>query len=65
MEDPLVRAAVQALDAEAAAAMRASMVEGRLTKGDVLFSEGETGGHVFLIEGKIKLGHTSSDGRDP
>jgi CRP/FNR family transcriptional regulator, cyclic AMP receptor protein len=54
-----------ALDDDAAAAMRASMVEVRLTKGDVLFTEGETGDKLFLIEsGKIKLGHTASDGRE-
>ena len=54
-----------ALDDDAAAAMRASMVEVRLTKGDVLFTEGETGDKLYLIEsGKIKLGHTASDGRE-
>ena len=54
-----------ALDAEAAAALRASMVEVRLAKGDVLFEEGEPGDRLYLvIDGKIKLGHTSSDGRE-
>jgi CRP-like cAMP-binding protein len=54
-----------ALDDDAAAALRASMVELRLAKGDVLFTEGEPGEKLFLIEsGKIKLGHTAPDGRE-
>jgi CRP-like cAMP-binding protein len=54
-----------ALDDDAAAALRASMVEQRLAKGEVLFSEGEPGERLFLIEsGKIKLGHTAPDGRE-
>ncbi len=54
-----------ALDDDAAAAMRASMIEQRLTKGDVLFSEGDIGDKLFLIDaGKIKLGHTAPDGRE-
>ena len=54
-----------ALDDDAAAALRASMVEVRLAKGDVLFSEGEPGEKLFLVEtGKIKLGHTAADGRE-
>ncbi len=54
-----------ALDDDAAAAMRASMVEQRLMKGDVLFSEGDIGDKLFLIDaGKIKLGHTAPDGRE-
>jgi len=54
-----------ALDDDAAAAMRASMIELRLNKGDVLFTEGEIGDKLFLIEaGKIKLGHTAPDGRE-
>ena len=54
-----------ALDDDAALAMRASMVEMRLTKGDVLFTEGEIGDKLYLIEsGKIKLGHTAQDGRE-
>jgi CRP-like cAMP-binding protein len=54
-----------ALDDDAAAALRASMVELRLAKGDVLFAEGEPGEKLFLIEtGKIKLRHTAPDGRE-
>lgn len=54
-----------ALDDDAAAALRASMIEMRLSKGDVLFTEGDIGDKLFLIDaGKIKLGHTSADGRE-
>ena len=53
------------LDDEAAAALRASMMEVRLGRGEVLFREGDTGDRVFVvIEGKVKLGRTSSDGRE-
>ena len=54
-----------ALDAEAAAALRASMVEQRIAKGDALFVEGEPGDRMYvIIDGKIKLGHASTDGRE-
>ena len=54
-----------ALDDDAANALRSSMVDQRLTKGDILFSEGEPGEKLYLIEsGKIKLSHTASDGRE-
>ena len=54
-----------ALDDDAANALRSSMVDQRLTKGDILFSEVEPGEKLYLIEsGKIKLSHTASDGRE-
>ena len=54
-----------ALDDEAAAALQASTVEVRLSKGQDLFLEGEPGDRMFVItEGKVKLGHTASDGRE-
>jgi CRP/FNR family transcriptional regulator, cyclic AMP receptor protein len=54
-----------ALDDDAAAALRASMVELRLAKGEVLFHEGDPGEKLYLIEsGKIKLGQTAADGRE-
>jgi CRP/FNR family cyclic AMP-dependent transcriptional regulator len=54
-----------ALDEEAAQALRASMTTVTMDKGDVLFHEGEPGDRLFVIvEGKIKLGATSSDGRE-
>jgi CRP/FNR family cyclic AMP-dependent transcriptional regulator len=54
-----------ALDAEAAAALRHSMIEVDLPKGEVLFTEGEPGDRLYVIaDGKIKLGATSADGRE-
>ncbi len=54
-----------ALDGEAAAALRASMVPVEVARGNVLFSEGDPGDRLYVInEGKIKLGATSSDGRE-
>jgi len=54
-----------ALDPEAAAALQASMDSLSLGKGHVLFNEGERGDRLYVItEGKMKLGHTSSDGRE-
>lgn len=66
MQDHLRTAALfSALDDDAARALRASMVEQRLSRGEVLFSEGEPGEKLYVIEsGKIKLGHTASDGRE-
>jgi CRP/FNR family transcriptional regulator len=54
-----------ALDPEAAAALRSSMDTVNLNKGQVLFNEGERGERLYIItDGKMKLGHTSSDGRE-
>ena len=54
-----------ALDTEAAAALRASLKERSIAKGETLFLEGEPGDTMFLvIEGKLKLGQTSKDGRE-
>lgn len=54
-----------ALDADAAAALRSSMDEVTLEKGDVIFAEGEPGDRLYVvIDGKVKLGHTSGDGRE-
>lgn len=66
MEDVLSRAPMfAALDPEAAAALQASMESLSLGKGHVLFNEGERGDRLYVItEGKMKLGHTSSDGRE-
>ena len=53
------------LDDEAAAALRASMVEIRLGRGEILFREGDDGDSIYVvIEGKIKLGRTAADGRE-
>jgi CRP-like cAMP-binding protein len=54
-----------ALDDEASVALRASMVEVDLARGQVVFSEGDDGDRLYVIaEGKIKLGTTSIDGRE-
>ncbi len=65
-EDPLAGVPLfAALEAEAAAALRASMTPVVIERGRVLFAEGEPGDRLYLVtEGKIKLGTTSSDGRE-
>jgi CRP/FNR family transcriptional regulator, cyclic AMP receptor protein len=53
------------LDDEAASALRASMVEVKLARGEVLFREGDDGDRVYVVvDGKIKLGRTAPDGRE-
>jgi CRP-like cAMP-binding protein len=63
---PLARAPLfAALDEEAAEALRSSMVRVALARGEVLFDEGEPGDRLYVIvDGKIKLGATSNDGRE-
>jgi len=54
-----------ALDEQSALALRDSMKQLNLKKGDVLFQEDDLGDQLYLItDGKIKLSHTSSDGRE-
>ncbi|MBC7463526.1 MAG: Crp/Fnr family transcriptional regulator [Actinobacteria bacterium] len=54
-----------ALDDAAAATLRASMETVRLPKGATLFSEGDEGENLYVIvEGKLKLGTSSGDGRE-
>lgn len=54
-----------ALDREGAAALRTSVSEVRLSKGQTLFSENETGDRLYVVlEGKIKLSRTAPDGRE-
>ena len=54
-----------ALDEEASVALRASMVEIDFARGQVVFSEGDAGDRLYVIvDGKIKLGTSSSDGRE-
>lgn len=66
MDDALMLAPLfSALDAEAAAALRASMTEKRIPRSGVIFSEGEAGDRMYVIlDGKVKLGQTSPDGRE-
>ena len=54
-----------ALDDVAAASLRASMDSVKIAKGSVLFAEGDDGDHLYVIlEGKLKLGTSSGDGRE-
>lgn len=54
-----------ALDDEASVALRASMFEMDLARGQVVFSEGDPGDRLYVIvDGKIKLGTSSTDGRE-
>ncbi len=66
MENPINRAPLfAALDVEAASALRASMTEVRAKKGQVFFVEGEPGDRLYVImEGKVTLGHSATDGRE-
>ncbi len=66
MDDVLMQSPLfSALDAEAAAALRASLTESLVAKGDTLFREGEPGDKMFMIlDGKVKLGQSSADGRE-
>lgn len=53
------------LDDAAAESLRSSMGETTMQRGDVLFREGDTGDRLYVVtEGKIKLGRTSTDGRE-
>ena len=54
-----------ALDSDDAEALLAQMSPARMERGDILFREGEVGDSLYVIgEGKIKLGRSSSDGRE-
>ena len=67
MDNDVLRQAplFSALDDEAATALRSSMAETRLQRGEVLFHEGDSGDKLYIVlDGKVKLGRTSSDGRE-
>ena len=67
MDDDVVRQAplFAALDDEAAEALHANMVRTELSRSEVLFHEGDPGDRLYVIvEGKVKLGRTSGDGRE-
>ena len=67
IEDEVVRKAplFTALDDAAANSLRASMDSVKIGKGGILFKEGDSGEHVYVIvEGKLKLGTSSGDGRE-
>ncbi|HYO39058.1 MAG TPA: Crp/Fnr family transcriptional regulator [Nocardioidaceae bacterium] len=67
MDNDVLRQAplFSALDDEAATALRSSMDDSRLRRGEVLFREGDEGDQLYIVtEGKVKLGRTSADGRE-
>ena len=67
MDDDVVRQAplFAALDDEAAAALKATMTTREVGRGEVLFTEGDPGDRLYIIvDGKIKLGRASGDGRE-
>jgi CRP-like cAMP-binding protein len=54
-----------ALDDDASAALRATMNEVNVPRGQTLFDEGDPGDRLYVVtHGKIKLGRTSPDGRE-
>jgi CRP/FNR family transcriptional regulator, cyclic AMP receptor protein len=66
VEDVLHRSPLfAALDEEASNSLLKSMVEISLGRGDALFHEGDPGDQLYVVvEGKIKLGRSSGDGRE-
>jgi len=53
------------LEDDAAESLRSSLTETRLRRGEILFREGDSGDRLYVvIEGKIKLGRSSPDGRE-
>ena len=53
------------LDDDAADSLRSSLTEIRLDRGETLFREGDGGDRLYVvIDGKIKLGRSSPDGRE-
>jgi len=66
-DDLIIRQAplFSALDDEAASSLSESMASEKLSKGKVLFREGQEGDRLYVVvQGKIKLGTTSGDGRE-
>ncbi len=53
------------VDEDSAAVLEDSMASSSLKRGDVLFNEGDSGSQLYVvIDGKIKLGRSSADGRE-
>ena len=66
-DDEVIRRAplFTALDDASATSLRASMDSVKIAKGGILFKEGDGGEHVYVIvDGKLKLGTSSGDGRE-
>ncbi len=67
MDNSVVLAAplFASLDPDAASELLASMTERSFVRGETVFSENETGDRLYVIvDGKIKLGRSSGDGRE-
>jgi len=67
IEDDVVRKAplFAALDDAAAASLRSAMTPVKINRGGVLFAEGDDGDQVYIVvDGKLKLGTSSGDGRE-
>ena len=55
----------EGLDEAQQNSLRSKMGQTTLRRGEVLFEEGEPGNRLYIItEGKVKLSHTSMDGRE-
>jgi len=53
------------LDDDAANSLRSSLTQIELRRGDILFREGDSGDRLYLVvDGKVKLGRSSPDGRE-
>ena len=66
MDDVLARALLfQGLTPEAAQELSAGLVRGSAQRGAVIFNEGEEGDSLYIVlAGKVKIGRTTSDGRE-
>src|SRR3954452_4393531 len=54
-----------ALDEDATAALTAAMTTRDLERGHVVFNEGDAGDRLFVVlDGKVKISRTASDGRE-
>ena len=53
------------LDEAQQASLQQKMGQTTLRRGETLFEEGDLGDRLYIVtEGKVKLGHTSNDGRE-
>ena len=67
MDDDVLRQTplFSGLEDDAAESLRSSLTETRLRRGEILFREGDSGDRLYVVlEGKIKLGRSSPDGRE-
>ena len=66
-DDATVRQAplFRGLDEDSAASLRGTMTPVKVSKGNTLFKEGDEGDRLYVVlEGKLKLGTASGDGRE-